>query len=97
MSVLRVMFKYAGYYVLMTALISLFAGPTAKGLLLQLCGAALSVSMFASIIQLLTDGKVGITAEKVSAWCLRGTAIVSAIVVITGIGFGNIIRLFTGN
>ena len=55
---------------------------------------ALSVSMFASIIQLLLDGSVGAAAQKISAWCLRGTVIVTAIVVIAGIGVGNIAKVF---
>lgn len=96
MSVLRVMLKYVGYYILIMVLISIFAGSPIRGLLITLCGAALSVSMFAAIIQLLIDGSIGAAAQKVSAWCLRGTAITTAIVVIAGIGVGNIARLFTG-
>ncbi len=97
MNVLRVMLKYVGYYVLVMALISFFAASPVKGALLTLCGAALSVSMFAAVIQLLLDGSVGAAAQKVSAWCLRGTVITTAIVVIAGIGIGNIARVFTGS
>ena len=96
MSVLRVMLKYVGYYILIMALISVFVSSQIKGYLIILCGAALAVSMFAAIIQLLLDGSVGATAQKISAWCLRGTVIVTAIAVIAGIGFGNIAKLFAG-
>ncbi len=96
MNVLRVMLKYVGYYILIMALISIFAGSPIRGWLITLCGAALSVSMFAAIIQLLLDGSVVAAAQKVSAWCLRGTAIVTAIVVIGGIGVGNIAKVFIG-
>lgn len=96
MSVLRVMLKYVGYYILIMILISIFAGSPIRELLITLCGAALSGSMFAAIIQLLIDGSIGVAAQKVSAWCLQGTAITTAIVVIASIGVGNIARLFTG-
>lgn len=96
MNVLRVMLKYVGYYILIIALISIFASSPVSGALITLCGAALSISMFASIIQLLLDGSVGAAAQKVSAWCLRGTVIVTAIVVIAGIGVGNIAKVFAG-
>ena len=96
MNVLRVMMKYVGYYILIMALISIFAAASVRGLLITLCGAALSVSMFAAIIQLLLDGSIGATAQKISAWCLRGTAITTAIVVIAGFGFGNIVNVFAG-
>ena len=94
MNVLRVMLKYVGYYILIMALISIFASSPIRGFLITLCGAALSVSMFASVIQLLISGRIGAAAEKVSAWCLRGTAITTAIVIIAGIGLENIRRLF---
>lgn len=94
MNVLRVMLKYVGYYILIMALISIFASSPVRGALITLCGVALSVSMFASIIQLLLDGSVGAAAQKISAWCLRGTVIVTAIVVIAGIGVGNIAKVF---
>ena len=96
MNVLRVMLKYVGYYILIMTLIAIFASSPIRGLLITLCGAALSVSMFAAIIQLLFDGSIGAVAEKVSAWCLRSTAITTAIVVIAGIGLENIGRLFIG-
>ena len=96
MNVLRVMLKYVGYYILIMALISVFAASSIRGPLMTLCGGALAVSMFAAVIQLLLDGSVGIAAQKVSAWCLCGTAITTAIVVIAGIGLGNIVRVFTG-
>ena len=97
MNVLRVMLKHAGYYILVMVLISVFSALPVRGALTTLCGAALSVSMFAAIMQLLLDGTVGATAQKVSAWCLRGTAITTAIVVIAGIGIGNIAKVFVGS
>lgn len=94
MDVLRIMLKYVGYYILIMALISIFAADAVKGSLSTLCGAALSVSMFAAIIQLLLDGNAGAIAQKVSSWCLRGTVILTGIVVIAGIGVGNIAKVF---
>lgn len=96
MSILREMVKYAESYVLMVVLISLFAASSVRGMMITLCGAALSVSMFASIAQLLLDGTAGAVAQKVSAWCMRSTAIVTAIVVISGFGVGNIAKMFAG-
>lgn len=96
MSVLRVMLKHAGYYVLMSVLLALFAGPYTRNLLLIVCSAALSVSMFATVIGLLLDGEVGLAAQRISAWCLRGSAIATAIAIIACIGLGNILRLFAG-
>ena len=95
MSILRVMTKHVGYYVLMMVLISFFAAASVRGLLITLCGAALSVSMFAVIAQLLLEGSAGATAQKISTWCLRSTAIVTAIVVIGGFGIENIIKVFS--
>lgn len=96
MSVLRVMLKYVGYYILITLLISIFAAPSVREILITFCGAALSVSMFAAIIQLLLDGSTGAIAQRISAWCFRGTVIITAIVVIAGIGIGNIAKVFVG-
>lgn len=93
MNVLRVMLRYVGYYVLITVSISFFGAAPARGLLNTVCGAALSVSMFAAIIQLLIDGDIGLAAQKVSAWCLRGTAIITVIVIIAGIGIDKIAKL----
>lgn len=95
MNILRVMTKHVGYYVLMMILVSFFAAASVRGLLITLCGAALSVSMFAAIAQLLLEGNVGATAHKISTWCLRSTAIVTAIVVIGGFGIENIIKVFS--
>lgn len=97
MSVLRLMMKYAGYYVLFMVLISSFAASPTRGMLTALCGAALSVSMFAAIVQLLLDGSVGAVAQKVSSWCFRITVITTGIVVIAGIGIDNIVKVFAGN
>ena len=72
-----------------------FAAASVRGLLITLCGAALSVSMFAAIAQLLLEGSAGATAQKISTWCLRSTAIVIAIVVIGGFGIENIIKVFS--
>lgn len=94
MSVLRVMLKYVGCYILTVTLISIFAAPSMKGVLTTLCGAALSVSMFAAVIQLLLGGSVGTIAQKVSAWSFRGTVIITTIVVIAGIGIDNIAKVF---
>ncbi len=96
MSVLRVMLKHVGYYVLIMVLVSFFTASPVRGMLVSLCGAALSVSMFATIIQLLLGGSTGYAAQKISAWCLRSTAIITAIVVIGGLGIGNIARVFAG-
>lgn len=95
MNVLRVMLRYVGYYILIMALISMFAGASVRESLITLCGGALSVSMFAAVAQLLLNGRCGSMAQRVSAWCLRGTVITTAIVVITGLGLGNIAKLFT--
>lgn len=94
MDVLRVMLKYAGYYIMITASISFFGAVPVRGVLNTVCGAALSVSMFAAIIQLLIDGDIGLAAHRVSAWCLRGTVIITAIVIIAGIGIDKIAKLF---
>ena len=96
MSVLKAMLKYVGYYILVMALLSVFAGESVRELLITLCGAALSVSMFATIIHLLIGGSIGVAAQKVSAWCLRGTIITASIVIIANIGLLNITRVFTG-
>ena len=66
MSVLRLMMKYAGYYVLFLVLISSFAASPTREMLTTLCGAALSVSMFAAIVQFLLDGSAGAVAQKVA-------------------------------
>jgi len=97
MNVLRIMMKYAGYHILIMVLISSFVATPVRGVLTTFTGAVLSVSMFAAIIQLLLDGSAGTIAQKVSAWCLRITVITSAIVVITGIGIDNIVKVFVGN
>ena len=97
MSVLRLMMKYAGYYVLFLVLISSFAASPTREMLTTLCGAALSVSMFAAIVQFLLDGSAGAVAQKVSSWCFRITAITTGIVVIAGIGIDNIVKVFAGN
>lgn len=94
MNVLRVMLKYAGYYILIMILISIFAAASVKGVLGTLCGAALSVSMFAAIIQLISSGSVGEIAQKISTWCFRGAMITTVIVVIAGIGIENIAKIF---
>lgn len=95
MSVLRLMLKYVGYYILIIVLLAVFSRPAVRELLCTLCGAALSVSMFASVIELLLGGSIGTAARKISSWLLRGTVITTAIVVISGLGFDNIARLFT--
>ena len=96
MNVLRIMLKYAGYYILIEGLIAVFAAPPTKGALSALCGAALAVAMFAAVLQLLLDGSIGAAAQRISSWCWRGTVIVTAIVIISGIGIGNIIKVFSG-
>ena len=96
MNVLRLMLKYVGYYILIMGLLAVFSRSAVRELLSTLCGAALSVSMFASVIQLLLGGSIGTTAQKISSWLLRGTVIITAIVVIAGLGFDNIARLFSG-
>ena len=96
MNVLRLMLKYVGYYILIMGLLAVFSRSAVRELLRTLCGAALSVSMFASVIQLLLGGSIGTTAEKISSWLLRGTVIITAIVVIAGLGVDNIARLFIG-
>lgn len=95
MNVLRIMLKYVGYYILIMVLISFFAPTSVREALTLLCGAALSVSMFAAVFQLVVDGQAGVTAQRISAWCLRGTAIIAAIAVIAGIGINNIAKVFT--
>ena len=97
MSVLRLMLKYVGYYILVMILLAVFSRPAVRELLSTLCGAALSVSMFASVIQLLLGGSIGAAAQRTASWLLRGTVIITAIVVIAGLGFDNIARLFTGS
>ncbi len=97
MNVLRVMLKYVGYYIMIMLLISIFAAASVKGMLGNLCGAALSISMFAAIIQLLFSGSVAEVAQKISTWCFRGTIITTVIVIITGIGIGNIVKIFSGS
>ena len=96
MGILKVMLKYAGYYILVMVLLSIFAPDTVKTILLTICGAALSVSMFAAVIQLILGegGGVGAVVYKISTWCLRGTIIITAISVIAGIGLGNIAKIF---
>lgn len=96
MNVLRLMLKYVGYYILIMGLLAVFSRSAVKELLSALCGAALSVSMFASVIQLLLGGSIGATAQKAASWLLRGTVVITAIVVIAGLGFDNIARLFIG-
>ena len=77
-------------------LLAVFSRPAVRELLSTLCGAALSVSMFASVIQLLLGGSIGAAAQRTASWLLRGTVIITAIVVIAGLGFDNIARLFSG-
>lgn len=74
-------------------IISLFALTGMKDFLFKVCGAALSVSMFAAIFQLIIGGSLGSGAQKISTWCLRGTAIITAIAVIAGYGVRNILSL----
>lgn len=96
MRVLRVMLKYVGCYILTMALISIFAGSPIRDILMTLCGAALSVSMFAAIVQLFFGGNIGAMAHNITTWCLHGTIITTVIVIIAKIGFGNIVKVFTG-
>jgi len=95
MNVLNVMLKHIKYYIFMMILMSWFVTPSLQNLLITLCGAAIFVSMFATILQLFFDGCIGSGAQMVSAWCLRGTAILTGIAVIATIGVGNIIKLFS--
>ncbi len=94
MNVLRIMLRHAGYYIIVLALISLFAGAYFREWLITLCGAALSVSMFSAIAELLLGDSIGEGAQRVSVWCLRGTAITTAIVIIARFGIDNILKLF---
>ena len=95
MSLLRVMMKHLGYYILMIILLSWFVTGTIQGILITICGAAVFISMFAAIVQLIFDGDIGAGAQRISIWCLRGTAIVTGIAVIGAIGINNIAKLFT--
>lgn len=94
MSVLKVMMRHVGYYILTIMLISSFTSGIAHELLMTVCGAAVFISMFAAVIQLFFDGSVGAGAQKVSEWCLRGTAVTTGIAVISSIGISNIAKLF---
>ncbi len=96
MNVLNVMLKHFGYYILTMIVMSWFVTSSMQNFLLTLCGAAIFVSMFATIVQLFFDGSIGCGAQKVSAWCLRGTAIITGIAVISTIGINNIVKLFVG-
>ncbi len=94
MSILRILLRYVGYSILIMLLLFSFAESVIRDMLITLCGAALSISMFAAVFQLLLGGSAGAIAQSISAWLLRGTAVIAAIVVITEIGIGKIIRLF---
>ena len=96
MNVLRKMLKYAGYYIMTMMAVGFLAPAAVSDLLTSLCGATLSVSMFAAIFQMIVGGDMGKTAGKISEWCLNGTAAVTVIAVIAGIGLDNIAGLFKG-
>ena len=94
MAVVRTMLKYTAYYIVISVVVSMFAGHDVQQHLLVLCKAALAISMFAAVFQLLLQGEAGAVAQNVSSWCLRGTTAIAIIVVVSGIGVQSISSLF---
>ena len=92
MAVLSTMIKYIGYYIVMSILIALFTGTSTQIILTKLCGAAISISMFSAVIELLLGGMAGAIAHRISEWCMRGAIIAVLTAIVSEIGMMNIIN-----
>ncbi len=89
---LRIIGKYAGYYIVASILVSLFVTAALQPVIHAIVGGIIALAMFVAILHMILGDIGGGILLRISDWCVRCTFIAVVILSILGIGWDKIFR-----
>jgi len=94
MSILRIIGKHAGQYILSVIVISLFVSQSFRPAMLTISGALIAISLFATSFSMILGEYGGNVCSSIATWSTRIMIFLVVVMSAYGIGISKILKLF---